>query len=100
LLRDAPDLDLVRVQDVGLTAAGDPTILDWAAGENRLLLRHDYETVPKYAYERVNAGLPMPGVIVGDTYLSVQQAIQDILLLAHCSREGEWEGQVVYLPIK
>jgi hypothetical protein len=41
----------------------------------------------------------MPGVVVGDTYVPVQRAIEDILLLALCSVEGEWEGQVVYLPL-
>lgn len=28
-----PDVDIVRVQDVGLIGADDPTILDWAARE-------------------------------------------------------------------
>ena len=98
LLRE-PELDLVRVQDVGLSAASDPDILEWAANENRLLLSHDYETVPKYAYERAAAGLPMPGVIMADTYVAVQQAIDEILLLAQCSVEGEWEGQLIYLPL-
>jgi Domain of unknown function (DUF5615) len=27
----APDIDLVRVQDVGLSGASDPTVLEWAA---------------------------------------------------------------------
>jgi len=31
LLRRKPDLDIVRVQDVGLSGADDPTILEWAA---------------------------------------------------------------------
>jgi len=26
-------------------------------------------------------------------------AIEDILLLAECSLEGEWDGQVRYLPL-
>ena len=41
----------------------------------------------------------MPGVFVGDTTLPVQRAINDILLLAECSEEHEWEGQVRYLPL-
>lgn len=99
LLRE-PDLDLVRVQEVNLSGKDDPEILEWAANENRLLLTHDYETIPKYAYERVTVGLPMPGVIVGDTYIAIQQAIEDILLTVQCSAENEWEGQVIYLPLK
>jgi hypothetical protein len=27
------------------------------------------------------------------------RAIEDLLLLAECRREGEWEGQVGYLPL-
>ncbi len=31
LRRRATDLDIVRIQDVGLAAADDPTVLEWAA---------------------------------------------------------------------
>jgi len=31
LLRQKPCLDIVRIQDVGLSGADDPTILEWAA---------------------------------------------------------------------
>jgi len=33
-----PDIDLARVQDVGLSGADDPTVLAWAAGQQRILL--------------------------------------------------------------
>jgi predicted nuclease of predicted toxin-antitoxin system len=56
LLRREPGLDLVRVQDVGLSAADDHAILAWAAAEGRLLLPHDRNTVPAFAYDRVRAG--------------------------------------------
>ena len=41
LFRLQPDLDLVRVQDVGLRTADDPTILQWTAAQGRILLTHD-----------------------------------------------------------
>ena len=31
LLRRKTDLDIVRVQDVGLSGTDDPTVLEWAA---------------------------------------------------------------------
>ena len=99
LLRRKPEVDVVRVQDVGLSGADDRMVLAWAAHEGRVLLTHDQHTVPQYAYERIGAGLPMAGVFVGDTYLPVQQAIDDLLLLVECSEEHEWEGQVRYLPL-
>lgn len=33
-----PNLDLLRVQDVGLQEIDDPTILNWAAGSDRIIL--------------------------------------------------------------
>ena len=41
LLRREPGLDIVRIQDVGLSGADDPTVLEWAAQEGRVLLTHD-----------------------------------------------------------
>jgi predicted nuclease of predicted toxin-antitoxin system len=38
LLRRLDRLDIVRVQDVGLLHTDDPTILEWAANEQRILL--------------------------------------------------------------
>jgi len=45
LLRRRPDIDIVRVQDVGLSGASDPIILEWAAEQQRLLLTHDVATI-------------------------------------------------------
>ena len=99
LLRREPELDIVRVQDVGLSGADDPTILEWAAQERRILLTHDVSTVTKYAYERIQAGLAMSGVFQVNRTVPIGRAIEDILLLTECSLDGEWEGQVRYLPL-
>ena len=45
LLRRMPNLDVVRVQDVGLVQTPDPNILVWAAAEERILLTHDRDAV-------------------------------------------------------
>ena len=63
LLRRKPDLDIVRVQDVGLSGADDPTLLAWAAQNHRVMLTHDAATMTYFAYERARAGLSMPGVL-------------------------------------
>lgn len=41
VLRRNPNVDIVRVQDVGLSEADDPTVLQWAAQNNRVVLTHD-----------------------------------------------------------
>lgn len=64
LQRRVPGIDIRRVQEAGLSGADDPTVLAWAAEEDRVLLSHDLATMARFAYERVSAGLPMPGVFL------------------------------------
>ena len=99
-LRRLPRLDIVRVQDADLEGADDPTVLAWAASEGRVLLTHDVNTITAFAYERVAQGMPMPRVFEVSLKIPISIAIEEILLLAQCSIENEWEGQVNYLPLK
>jgi hypothetical protein len=99
VLRHRPDRDIVRVQDVGLRGADDMAVLVWAASDNRVLLTHDVTTMTKLAYERVQSGQCMAGVIEIGLSVPVGLAIEDILLLAEYSLDNEWEGQVLYLPL-
>ena len=100
LLRRKPDLDVVRVQDAGLSGADDPTVLEWAARENRVLITHDVSTITFHASKRIREGKRMPGVFEVSRSVPVKAAIDDILLLAECSLEAEWEGQILYLPLR
>src|SRR5215210_3003469 len=100
VLRRNPDVNIVRVQDAGLSGAEDPAVLEWVAGEGRVLLTHDVTTMTHYAYERVRDGKAMPGVFEAGRTVPIGRAIEDILLLAEYSLDGEWEGQVRYLPLR
>jgi hypothetical protein len=94
-----PQIDIIRAQDLEIAGAGDPVLLDWAAQNGRVLLTHDVATVTRDAYDRVRAGLPTPGVFEASQDLPIGLAIEEIAMLAECSVEGEWEGQVRYLPL-
>ena len=99
LLLRRPDLDLVRVQDVGLQGADDPSVLAWAAEHDRIVLTHDRATLPARAFERVEAGQPMPGVFVVNDYLPIGQAIEELLLVEGCADPTEWSDRVLFLPL-
>lgn len=100
VLRQHPELDIVRIQDSEIAGADDEVLLEWVAQENRVLLTHDVNTVTGFAYERVRQGLAMPGVFQVDDSASMSTIIEDILLLALGSLEGEWENQVRYIPLR
>jgi hypothetical protein len=98
LIRRLPELDLVRVQDVGLMNKDDPTILDWAAQERRILLTHDVATVTMYAYERINQGLAMPGVVEVIATAPIGRILADLELFILCSLPEEYEGRILFIP--
>lgn len=100
LVRRNPELDIIRIQDAGLSGADDRAVLEWAAQQSRVLLTHDVTTITHYAYDRIKSGLGMPGVFEVGYALPISQVINDILLIAECSLDGEWEGQIHYLPLR
>lgn len=100
LLRELPELDLVRVQDAGLRTAEDPDVLAWAAAEGRILMTHDRRTMVGAAYQRVQDGLLMPGVfVIRDRPNQIGRMVEEILLPALCSEQDEWKDRVQFLPI-
>ncbi|MEH2166995.1 MAG: DUF5615 family PIN-like protein [Nostoc sp.] len=80
-----PNLDLLRVQDVGLQEVDDPAILTWAAASDRILLTHDPEQ--------------MLSLFVVSDRMPIRQAINELLLLVNYSDQSEWKGIVLYLPL-
>ncbi len=100
ILRREPSVDIVRIQDIGLIGADDRKVLSWAADEDRILLTHDVRTITVFAFERIKADLPMPGVFEVPKSLPISSVIEDIILIAGLSLPGEWNGQVRYLPLR
>jgi predicted nuclease of predicted toxin-antitoxin system len=98
LVRQIPDLDVVRAQDTPLSGADDSTLLEFAAAEGRILMTHDIETLVGYAWERVRSGKPMPGVIVALTDRPIGQILEDLETLLLASRPEEVVAQIYFLP--
>lgn len=94
-----PNIDLIRVQDVGLQEENDPEILTWAANNERILITHDRATMPNFAYERLVMGKPMTGLFVVNDRIIIRQAIDELLSLINCTEPTEWKGIVLYLPL-
>lgn len=99
LLRRNPSVDVVRAQDIGLSGVDDRILLEVAARHNRVLLTHDVQTLVGFAWESVEVGRPMAGVIVLGRKLRISEAVEELLLIAECSELDEWADMVAYLPL-
>ena len=93
------DVDIVRVQDAGLSGEPDPRVLAWAAAEGRVLFTHDVNTMTAHAKRRAEQGSPMPGLFAVFRAMPIGDVIEDVLLIAECGLEGEFEGKICYLPL-
>jgi hypothetical protein len=94
------NLDVVRIQDTAYYGAPDPAVLEWAAQEERIILTHDVQTLVKYTYERINQGLPMPGVILVPNTLAIGLALNDLEVIIGSGRSEDFENQVTFIPLR
>ena len=93
-----PNIDLVRIQDVGLSGIKDPDLLEWAAADNRVVLTHDRTTMTKYADDRIRAGLLMPGVFLANDRASIRSLIDALEYIETTGDHAEWANCVTFIP--
>ena len=99
LTRRDSALGFAHVRDVGSAEAPDPVVLQWAAENGMVLLTHDRKTIPPFAYDRVAAGLPMPGVFLVSADMPVGRTIDELLVAAHCLEPSECKDIATYFPL-
>jgi hypothetical protein len=100
LRQKLPGLDVITVQEAGLSGTPDPEVLVWAALHDRALLTHDARTMIAQAEIRIQAGLPMPGLFVVRQTVPIGTAIEELEIIAECSSAEEWGGQIRHLPLR
>ncbi|MBD3290007.1 hypothetical protein GF337_14460 [candidate division KSB1 bacterium] len=94
-----PEIDILRLQDAGLSGEDDPTVLEFALMENRILLTHDVETIPKFAYSRAAEGKEIPPIFIIKQNVTISQIIENLLLFYECCDESELKNKILFLPI-
>jgi predicted nuclease of predicted toxin-antitoxin system len=99
LSRRMPDLEMVRVQDVGIAGASDPQILDFSAQRGLVVLTLDGATFPDFAYDRLRAGLSFPGVIVISQKAGIQAIVDDVELVVRALSASELANTVRRVPL-
>jgi Domain of unknown function (DUF5615) len=99
LTRHEATLEFTHVRDIGLAAAPDSTLLEWAAEHGLVLLTHDRKTIPRLVHARISAGLPMPGVFLVSEAMPIGQAIDQLLIAASCLSSEECKDMVTYFPM-
>ena len=93
------DVVIIRVQDTEVYQALDPLVLEYAAVHDYILLTHDAKTMPNHVFDRLAAGLSIPGVFIVSQDVPIGRVIDDMLIIAGASDSSEWVDKVTRLPL-
>jgi len=93
-------LDVVCVGDLDDLPFGsfDPDILRWAEHEGRVLITLDYQTMPAYLSELLQAGGHLPGMFMIRRRSRIRDPVAWLALAAQSGDDDQWRDQVLYIP--
>ena len=87
-----PAIDILDVKTAGLRGTADSEILEIAAQQDRILITYDQNTMTRYYRERLDAGLPAPGMFILPQQSAAIGTIIESLLLAWTASQSENGG--------
>lgn len=99
LLRRQPLVDIQSADEAELAGVPDPEVLAHAAKAGRILVSHDYHTMPIHFAQFLASGQHSPGVLLLHQQLPIAQAIEALLLVWSASAPEDWRDLLTYLPL-
>ncbi|KYC38298.1 hypothetical protein WA1_38875 [Scytonema hofmannii PCC 7110] len=100
-LRRSLNLVMWVVGDPGAPPRGtlDPEILDWCEEHNFLLVTNNRTSMPVHLADHIAQGRHIPGIFILNDKLTIGETVDELILIAEGSFEGEYQDQIVHLPL-
>jgi hypothetical protein len=96
-VRREPQMNFRSAQSARLDGVLDPEVLALAADQGRILVSHDFQTMPKH-FRQFTQGRRSPGVLLVRQDLPVGEAIETLLLIWEASDAAEWVDRLCLAP--
>lgn len=97
--RREPTMDFLSANDAKLEKVPDPEVLALAAAQNRILVSHDFQTMPRHFGDFLQAHGSSPGVILVPQYLPIGEAIDELVYIWGASGMEEWANRILRIPL-
>jgi uncharacterized protein DUF5615 len=97
--RREPSMDFLSAGDAGLEGVPDPEVLALAGEQKRILVSHDFQTMPQHFGDFLQGGGSSPGVLLVPQHLSIADAIEEIVLIWGASDVEEWRNRILRIPL-
>jgi predicted nuclease of predicted toxin-antitoxin system len=101
LRRQQPDLIVwvVGEPDTPVKSTLDPEILMWCEEHNFVLVTNNRASMPVHLRDHIAQGRHVPGIFILNPNLSIGRNIDELILIAQGSFEGEYQDQIIHLPL-
>jgi hypothetical protein len=99
VLQLAPAAEFVSVRSLGMAAAHDRDILEYAAANQWIVVSHDVHTMSKYASERIAAGKLMRGLILIPQRRVSSMVTLNLFEIWAAMDAEEWVDRIEFLPL-
>ena len=96
-VRREPRLSFRSAQSAHLDGIPDLEVLARAARENRILVSHDFQTMPRH-FRSFTERRSSPGVLLISQDLPVGKAVESLLLIWEASEQNDWINRLCLVP--
>jgi hypothetical protein len=92
-------MDFLSARRANLAALSDIQVLAIAAEQQRILVTHDFHTMPRHYATFLDRNRFSPGVFLVKQRLAIAVIIEELLLIWGSSDALEWENRIVEIPL-
>ena len=96
-VRRQPQIDFRSSHAARLDGLSDPEVLAIAADAGRILVTHDFRTMPNH-FRQFTQASSSPGVFLVRQDLPVGEAVETLLLIWEVSEADEWVNRLCLVP--
>lgn len=91
-------MDFLSANEAGLRRLPDPEVLALAAAQDRILVTHDFRTMPRHFGDFLIAREFSPGVLLVSQETPIANVIEELVLIWAASDADEWRNRIVKIP--
>lgn len=96
--RRQPAIDFQTADEAGIRGLPDSDVLAAAAREGRILVSHDFHTMPAHFADFI-ATQHSPGVFLLSQDWPIRAAAEELLMIWETSEAEEWADFIQWLPL-
>jgi hypothetical protein len=102
LLKRERTMVVWRVGMVGVPPRGtpDPEILNWCEKHAFILVTNNRASMPPHLTEHLAQGRHIPGILVLNDKMSINETLEELLLIWAVSTANEYADKMLYLPLR